>query len=303
MHSSRTACAAIVLGLAASLSVALPAAAFPASPWNERTTGAFANPFPLEPLTPVAGPSPGEEVQTVPGPQSPPADISPLPASLAGLPRPDGRLREPPARLDTSSEPSNESGVTPNAASQGGGYFECNQTWEWIASFPSGYVLGNCQNEAHLHRTEYDNNISGYNWDGGKIYGDYGGNCGWLHSDTYLETGSFTECDPPSTNSEDFIYHQGSTYWIWGENDGKLVKNTHNCKEYANYYPWYSGNVESNYTGVTVPAGSERLLIRYLTLYESSDGTGYYIMARDDYVESGQGNWVFIPASCIPESS
>lgn|GEM_PF-2881538 len=307
MCTLRTACIAVILGLAASLFAALPGYANSPDHGNTRVViGASGDPFPFEPLKPVPGPTPSEEGQTVPGPQLPPSNIPHLPPSLSGLPKPDGRLLQPPPGLSTSTELGvglNETGVTPDEAHEGGGYFECNQKWEWIASFPSGYVLGNCQNEAHLHRTEYDNNISGYNWDGGKIFGDYGGNCGWLHSDAYLETGSFTECDPPSTSSEDFIYHQGSTYWTWGETDGQLVKNTYNCKEYANYYPWYSGNVDTNYTGVTVPAGSERLLIRYLTLYESSDGTGYYIMARDSSIKSGEGNWVFIPASCIPKSA
>ena len=39
---------------------------------------------------------------------------------------------------------------------------------------------------------------------------------------------------------------------------------------------------------------------RYTTKYNSTDGTGQYVMVRDDTVAAGEGNWVFVPRSCLP---
>ncbi len=39
---------------------------------------------------------------------------------------------------------------------------------------------------------------------------------------------------------------------------------------------------------------------RYITKYESTDGTGRYVMVRDDRYQPGEANWVFVPRSCLP---
>jgi hypothetical protein len=201
-------------------------------------------------------------------------------------------------------------GVTPDdGGSPGGGYFSCDQTWEWIAATPADLVIGNCDDGAHLHRTEYDEDVGdpAMNWDGGQIYGDFGGNCGWLHEDSYISTGSFTTCDPPSTPRADYVYVAGGVPYIWTSSngqDGVQANNpNHACTEYAEFYPWTSSAIEAYPTGYSVPAGGDYLLIRYLALYQSTDSSGYYVMAHDPVVEaahgSGGGDWIFIPASCL----
>jgi hypothetical protein len=244
-------------------------------------------------------------VQAIPGPQAPPLAPATLPAALAKLlatlPKPTKVVAKPMVSPSTGSGGSVS--ATPNDGVAGGGDFTCNQTWEWIANVPAGYVIGNCENGAHLHRTEYDESVGGYNWDGGQIFGDFGGNCGWLHSDAYVTGGSYSTCSTPSTPIQDFIYQSPpGTYYIWSDSsgtDGLLTNNPSACPEYANFYPWTSSNFEADYTGVTAPANSDRLLIRYLTLYESTDGSGYYVMVRDSSIASGSGNWVFVPATCL----
>ena len=44
--------------------------------------------------------------------------------------------------------------------------------------------------------------------------------------------------------------------------------------------------------------GAPRLAWRYVTKNPTSDGT-YWVMARDRAYGSGQGNWVFVPLSCL----
>jgi hypothetical protein len=249
-------------------------------------------------------PAVNTDIQTIPGPQAPPKAPAHLPAALArilaGLPKPTNAV---PSSTTSAAPAASMVSITPNNGVAGGGDFTCNQTWEWIANDPAGYVIGNCQNGAHLHRTEYDENIGGYNWDGGQIFGDFGGNCGWLHSDAYVTGGSYSTCSTPSTPIQDFIYQSPpGTYYIWTSSsgtDGVQTNNPSACPEYANFYPWTSSAFEADYTGVTAPANSDRLFIRYLGLYESTDGSGYYVMVRDSSIASGSGNWVFVPATCL----
>jgi hypothetical protein len=44
---------------------------------------------------------------------------------------------------------------------------------------------------------------------------------------------------------------------------------------------------------------TDRIRVRYVARYPSPNGTGYYFMTRDLALQSGQGNWVFIPITCI----
>jgi hypothetical protein len=195
------------------------------------------------------------------------------------------------------------SAVTPSATA-GGGYWSCDQTWEWVAATIGGYVIGNCESGAHLHRTEYSVGYQGYTWDGGQIFGDFGGNCGWLHSDQFIGDGTFSHCSDADTPAADYIYQYPSgTYHTWTSKngmDGVLLNNTQagGCPEYAEYYPWTPSR-ETDYTGVTAPQNSDRLLIRYLALYPSGDGSGKYFMVHDPSIASGSGNWVFVPADCF----
>ena len=89
--------------------------------------------------------------------------------------------------------------------------------------------------------------------------------------------------------------------------DGNYVANPKSCPEYANYRPWSASNVEKELIrtapadagavpGSTLPA----LKWRYVTKYASTDGTGHYVMVRDDRIAGTEGNWVFVPRSCLP---
>jgi len=114
--------------------------------------------------------------------------------------------------------------------------------------------------------------------------------------------------DPNRPNKADYVYcvaspcggpnGEGTNLDIWtgsNGNDGVLVSNPHDCPEYGNYRPWSSSNYERDYKGVTAPAGSNRLLLRYLARYPSTHGWGYWAMVRDPYSPAGQ--WSFVPWS------
>jgi hypothetical protein len=106
---------------------------------------------------------------------------------------------------------------------------------------------------------------------------------------------------------------QESSFWeklnSSSAQDGYYVVNKTECPEYANYRPWSSGNVEKELIR-TVPAyeregpgekaSNPALKWRYTSKYASTDGTGHYVMVRDDRIAGGEGNWVFVPRSCLP---
>lgn len=89
--------------------------------------------------------------------------------------------------------------------------------------------------------------------------------------------------------------------------DGTYVVNPLPCPEYANYRPWSTNNVERElirtapaYAAVTPGSETPALKWRYTTKYSSTDGTGQYVMVRDARITGGgEGNWVFVPRSCL----
>lgn len=134
--------------------------------------------------------------------------------------------------------------------------------------------------------------------------------CGWIEArfePEKLNSNSNSACGEGSTG--DFEVPQSSFMERHNSalGDGWPVVNTRTCPEYANYRPWSSNNVEqelvrtapayaSSGSGSNYPA----LKWRYITKYGSADGTGRYVMVRDDRYRAGEGNWVFVPRSCLP---
>ena len=58
-----------------------------------------------------------------------------------------------------------------------------------------------------------------------------------------------------------------------------------------------TSNAPADYLRTSSPPG--QLLWRYATRYGSANGTGQYVMVRDNAVAHGDGNWVFVPRSCL----
>jgi hypothetical protein len=136
--------------------------------------------------------------------------------------------------------------------------------------------------------------------------------CGWIESDEGPE-----QIDEKLPNHCPGLNQKKSTVGTFYEKyngqpaptgDGYYIVNKVPCKEYANFRPWSSESVEKEEIR-TVPAyalGGEHhfehepaLKWRYVTEYASTDGSGKYIMVRDTRYNGGEGNWVFVPLSCL----
>lgn len=184
-------------------------------------------------------------------------------------------------------------------ATQQSGSFVCT-SWTPVQATPSGYVIGNCANGWHLHRTWRSAEYLGHYWDGGYIYGDYNG-CGWVDwaGDQLVADGSFTAC--ASSASHDLAEYSAGTNdanCAGGCTDGTSIANPRSCPEYANFRPWSSGQNPVNPIR-TIGATSGQLKWRYITRYSAANGTGQYVMARDTVPASGAPNWVFVPRTCL----
>jgi hypothetical protein len=149
-------------------------------------------------------------------------------------------------------------------------------------------------------------------YEGGYILGTVSG-CGWIRStqsNAYNTTTVWNNCDPNSVGyrQDEYMYKlpNGQYYYDGcGGNAscaGTPVNNRTTCYVAANVRPWLSGQgvppairfIPANATYQSAP----RLAWRYVTKYPTTDGT-YWVMARDRAFASGQGNWVFVPLSCL----
>jgi hypothetical protein len=219
-------------------------------------------------------------------------------------------------------DPSASGGVsTLNSTQPANGTFACTLNgWNAIQAVANGLVLGNCAYGWTLGATRLDYAPSGvssqgdYYWGGWIGAADYS-SCGYVNNDRVTYTGQpngtpNTCTDPNRRNKADYVYctaspcggpnGEGTNLDIWtgpNQNDGVHVANPHDCPEYANYRPWSSNNYPRDYKGITAPAGSNRLLLRYLARYSSTDGSGYWAMVQDPYSSAGQ--WAFVPWSCF----
>jgi hypothetical protein len=204
-------------------------------------------------------------------------------------------------------------GVRPLVNSEHDGLYECSTADEYspLHAEAFGLVIGNCKAGWKFEVVDYGGPSGGH-----YSYGGHNSNlrsCGWIESNykpEKPEKSSDTACDDGkavSTEPESVYLERKNS----GAEDGYYVVNTEPCKEYANYEPWSSKNVEKEQVG-TIAAYEEStagkslpaIKWRYITKSASTDGTGKYVMVRVENrkVSEGQINWVFVPRSCLPAS-
>jgi hypothetical protein len=207
--------------------------------------------------------------------------------------------------------------VNPLVNSSHNGEYKCGSAWEYSDFHDEafGLVMGNCKAGWIFEVVDY----GGPNEGGVYSYGGYAegplDGCGWVESNTSPEKigtvrephhcGSGSEV---STPEEDFREKYNGEGVGAHTADGYYVVNKVPCKEYANFRPWSKATSGEKEEIRTVPAyATERsdipaLKWRYVTKYESTDGTGKYVMVRDTRINGGEGNWVFVPRSCLPST-
>ena len=196
------------------------------------------------------------------------------------------------------------------------GDYECSLTYAYsdVQNAADSFVIGNCKGPAEIKVVSYSGpNGEGFHSYGGFVTGTFSG-CGWVEArfePEKLNNNSNSSCGEGSTG--DFEVSQCSFMYQCKHNsavgDGWPVVNIQACPEYANYRPWSSNNLEQElvrtapaYAGSGPGSNYPALKWRYVTAYESTDGTGQYVMVRDDRYKAGEGNWVFVPRSCLQGS-
>jgi uncharacterized cupin superfamily protein len=193
----------------------------------------------------------------------------------------------------------------------GAGLYQCSSAYQYadIHSEPWGFVIGQCRPGWKFEVLEHtgvnsEHHTSSY---GGYLEGAFDA-CGWIESDEGPE-----QINEKLPNHCPGLNQKKSTVGTFYEKyngepaptgDGYYIVNKAPCKEYANSRPWSSGSVEKEEIR-TVPAyATEKTDIpalkwRYVTEYASTDGSGKYVMVRDTRYNGGEGNWVFVPLSCL----
>jgi hypothetical protein len=206
--------------------------------------------------------------------------------------------------------------VSPLVDSSHNGEYKCGSAWQYSDFHQEafGLVMGNCKAGTIFEVVDYGgpNNKGVYSY-GGYAEGSLSG-CGWIESNTAPEKiGSVREPKHCGSGSEvstpysSFLEKYNGEATKESTEDGYFVVNKVPCKEYANFKPWLKSQTESelirtvpaytpNQPGSDVPA----LKWRYTTKYNSADGSGQYVMVRDVRISGGEGNWVFVPRSCLP---
>ncbi len=209
-----------------------------------------------------------------------------------------------------------QTGVKSLATTENGTY-RCADNYSSIGNWYYYFSLGNCRKGWELEVVSYasENTVTHEHSYGGFINNAFSG-CGWIDTRFPLEklnTKKHTACAGGGSSREFKV--EESTFmekYNHGEvGDGDPVVNPNPCPEYANYRPWSTSNDEKELIR-TVPAyapeapGSNypALKWRYVTKYASTDGTGKYVMVRDDRITgAGEGNWVFVPLSCLRKNA
>ena len=151
---------------------------------------------------------------------------------------------------------------------------------------------------------------------GGQILsGTLRGACAWSQylRDWAPPHGSASSgCPKPVLNTDQFIARGGSAIYsgcyprCWGGvplrfdagcgTRGQKFCYSHNCEEYANFFPWRPGAHPIDPLRFT---HSHLLEVRYLARYRDSQTGDPFYMVWDIHVRHGFGNWVFIDgAAC-----
>jgi hypothetical protein len=221
-------------------------------------------------------------------------------------------------RLEKAGSPSLKSGVQPLSVSSENGDWRCADPYSTVANWPYYYAIGNCPNGAELEVVSLasEEPIRHEHSYGGFVNGSFSG-CGWINTEFPLERlnhDTHTACAEEAGGG--FRVKEGN-FWEkvnpGNTGDGAYVVNKVPCPEYANYRPWSENNAPKELLR-TVPAyeregsGSEHernpaLKWRYVTKYASTtEPKVKYVMVRDDRIGGGEGNWVFVPRSCLPST-
>ncbi|MFZ2114239.1 MAG: hypothetical protein WAU77_11005 [Solirubrobacteraceae bacterium] len=192
------------------------------------------------------------------------------------------------------------------------GDYECSTTLAYsdVQNAADSYSIGNCKAPWRIEVVSYSNAVGVESY-GGFVTGAFSG-CGWIETQyepKKINNNSNSACGEGT--SGDFVVP--TTSFMERPNsakgDGWPVVNTRACPEYANYRPWSSNNVEQEllrtapaYAAEAPGSRTPALKWRYITKYGSTDGSGQYVMVRDGRYNDGEGNWVFVPRSCLPST-
>jgi hypothetical protein len=221
-------------------------------------------------------------------------------------------------RLEKAGSPSLKSGVQPLSVSSENGDWRCADSYSTVANWPYYYAIGNCPNGAELEVVSYaseDPQTHEHSY-GGFVNGSFSG-CGWINTAFPLEKLNSTKHTACVEESGGGFKVKETNFWEkvnpGNTGDGAYVVNKVPCPEYANYRPWSENNAPKELLR-TVPAyeregsGSEHednpaLKWRYVSKYTSAaEPKVKYVMVRDDRIGGGEGNWVFVPRSCLPST-
>ncbi len=191
--------------------------------------------------------------------------------------------------------------------------YECTAKYSDMQSGSFDWVIGNCPKggtlEAVIRELYKDSEPEGNYSLGGWVGGGFSG-CGWIEEDRFKPKAKKSKPTTACSEITGGEHKIAESVFMERHNnsagDGFYVVNTAPCPEYANYRPWSSKNVEQEeirtvpaYTAQEAGSNYPALKWRYITKYESTDGTGKYVMVRDARVGDGEGNWVFVPRSCL----
>jgi hypothetical protein len=222
--------------------------------------------------------------------------------------------------LERTSSPRLKSSVgvvSPLSVSSEDGDWRCSDPYSTVANWPYYYAIGNCPSGAALEAVSYasEDPATHEHSYGGFVNGAFSG-CGWINTQFPLErqnTNKHTACAEESGGG---FKVKESSFWekvnSGTAQDGYYVVNKTSCPEYANYRPWSENNAPKELIR-TVPAyeregAGERasnpaLKWRYVSKYSSVvEPKVRYVMVRDTRIGGGEGNWVFVPRSCLPST-
>jgi len=200
-------------------------------------------------------------------------------------------------------------------AGAGVGVAVCNQS-HWCTVTASGDVtqsasqlaIGNVSSGTGLAVTEV--NI-GQGQVGGLILGGtLRGTCAWsqYQRDWATPTGSvIADCPGLAIDTAEYVANSGSAIWsgcfprCFGGvpmrydkkcgTHGKTFCYSHDCEEYANFFPW---SLDAHPTDPIRGTWHHHLDIRYLARFGDAQNNHPYYLVRDTDVVHGSGNWVFI---------
>ena len=197
--------------------------------------------------------------------------------------------------------------------SSASGVYKCLDQYSVIANWFYYFAIGNCRPGWELAVVGYaaENTVTHEHSYGGFVNSAFSG-CGWIDTRFPLEKLNSNKNSACSSNGE-FKVEESSFMEKYNGGtigDGNPVVNKTPCPEYANYRPWSSNNVEKElirtapaYAASGAGSNYPALKWRYTSKYTSTDGTGQYVMVRDDRITgAGEGNWVFVPHSCLPST-